>query len=868
MKFVWSKFESRLSLLFLVVGLAGLAYTYSRPADFHLTLEMASSVPSTAQVFYDIGNGFNETDSVKVPLTSRSLNSFQSFSFPLPKRTIFQLRLDPFTTAGQVIVRNVAIKKRDTVIAAFPASTIKGYNQIATRSEHGQDVQFATVPGANDPGLIFSLAAPLRLRWAFTPGQIQKLSIFYAGLALLFVLALISKRMILALLEKPVGVITRINARFDQMARSFPEDSFLEMDALTIWVYLGLAVLFVGACVLDLNGSSAGMYHIYGDGPQAKVLIGSPKGIRVDEWSYVTPDVLNQYFRADRFAFNDSVLGDHNIALTGNIPVKHISTLFRPQFWSFFVLPAGYAFAVYWQFKSLLLVAGVFTFLLLITRSSFWALAGALWYLFSPFTQWSFSWASALPEMIGCLCLAVVCFCYLTTGRNRMWLAVAAAGLAWSAINFFMCAYPPHLIPLAWTGLLVAGAWCVANRKSIFSGKELPARVLALAAAVAIIAAVGLDVYRDLRPAIAAVADTVYPGHRILPGGTLPIWDLFSQLLPWTETENQFPAALGNICEGSGFLWLAPFTLFCLPKLELSSFQKAALVALWICFIALFCWCVYPVPAVFGAITGLNRCTGARCMPALGLANIGIVSLTMARYKGAVLWTELQLGVLMVGVALFVSIFWATNEHLGKFFGKPELVAGAFLAAFLSMLVIAGKGRQLALWLIVSQALVFGTVNPVEVGIPEFTQSAFHRFVEAHRELVRSKWLVYSDTPIRSGFIAEAGCEVYTGTRYIPDVDHFALFAARGLDLNVFNRLGYLDAHPIALGQPTRFIQQSPVVVEWDVAPNDPILKQLGIGYVAFDTKPQPGLIDGLTPVSTTPIDNFWIYKLSDSSVQ
>lgn len=861
MNLAWTKFESRLALVFAALSLAGFAYIYSRPAELHLSLEMASSVPSTAQLFYDIGNGFGETDSAKAPVSSSSLNSFQSFSFPLPKRTIFQLRFDPLTVPGQVIVRNVVIKNRDEIVASFAPSQITAYHQIATRTQHANEVEFVTVAGANDAGLSFVTAEPLRLRWVLTRRQIRKLTFISGGLLCLCLLALFNKRKILLVWAKPVNSLVKLNTRFDRIAQTFPEESFLKIEALTIWVYLSLALLFLCACLLDLNGSSAGMYHEYGDGPKARLLLGSPKGIRVDEWAYVTPDVLNQYFRANRFAVNDSVLGNHNIALTGNVPVKHISTLFRPQFWSFFVLPAGYAFSVYWQFKSLLLVGGIFTLLLLITRSSIWALVGALWYLFSPFTQWSFSWASALPEMIGSLCLAVVCFCYITVGRSAKWLAVSAIGLAFAGINFAMCAYPPHLIPLAWAGILMAAAWCLANRAAILTTQSLLPRFTALLLASVLIVTVSLVVYSDLKSAITAVADTSYPGRRILPGGTLPIWSLFSDFLPWTETENQFPGVLGNICEGSGFLWLAPFSLFCLPKLQLSSFQKAALLSLWICFIMIFCWCVFPMPPLFGSLTGLNRCTGPRALPALGLANVAIVSLTMARFKGAVLWTELQLGVLIIGFGFFIAVLWGTNQHLGRFFGKPELVAGALFAAFLSMLVIAGKGRQLALWLIIPQALAFGLVNPIELGIPEFTQSNFNRFVQSHRELLQGKWLVYSDTPIRSGFVAEAGCQVYTGTRYVPDIDHFALFAQRGLDLNVFNRLGYLDAHPIAPADPTRFIQQSPVVVEWDIAPADPILKQLGIRYIAFDSKPQASWLNGLTPVSPVPIDNLWIYK-------
>ena len=108
------------------------------------------------------------------------------------------------------------------------------------------------------------------------------------------------------------------------------------------------------------------------------------------------------------------------------------------------------------------------------------------------------------------------------------------------------------------------------------------------------------------------------------------------------------------------------------------------------------------------------------------------------------------------------------------------------------------------------------------------------------------------------------GCEVYTGTRYLPDIDHFSLLAARGLDLATFNRLGYLDAIAIPWNQPSTFHLDSQVVVRWYVNANDPILRQLGIRYVAFDVKPAPDLSAGLRPISADAVDGFWLYELPD----
>ena len=52
-------------------------------------------------------------------------------------------------------------------------------------------------------------------------------------------------------------------------------------------------------------------------------------------------------------------------------------------------------------------------------------------------------------------------------------------------------------------------------------------------------------------------------------GGTTRWFVLLSSFLAWTQKESRIPAALGNICEGSSYLWIAPITLILLGRLKL-----------------------------------------------------------------------------------------------------------------------------------------------------------------------------------------------------------------------------------------------------------------------------------------------------------
>src|SRR5579884_748034 len=238
-----------------------------------------------------------------------------------------------------------------------------------------------------------------------------------------------------------------------QRPTDISSEIFFPINLAGLWFCLVCCCVVLIFTLANLNGSSEGVYADLGWGPKADVWIGHPRGIRFDEWASQTPAILNQVLKVNPLGGN-SILGGHDISLTANLQSRDIVMLFRPQLWPFFVFKLTYAFAAYWYLKALLLVIGVFAFLLMVTRSNLWAIICSLWYFFSPFMQWCYSWPSGLPEMIGSLCGAIVCACYLSVGRNRLAICISGALFAAAIINFAMCAYLPHLIPLSWLALV------------------------------------------------------------------------------------------------------------------------------------------------------------------------------------------------------------------------------------------------------------------------------------------------------------------------------------------------------------------------------------------------------------------------------
>ncbi len=492
-------------------------------------------------------------------------------------------------------------------------------------------------------------------------------------------------------------LVMRSKTVTDALAARY-SSAVLPLDSLAIWFYVSCLVLFFTASLLKLNGSSISFYSVaYGHGAHVKPWLGAPRALRSDEWGYHTPDVLSQAFRSDRFAVPDSDLGPHSASLIGNVPVRDVSTALRPQFWGFFLLPVEYAFAFYWQSKALFLIVGLFTWLLFITRSSCWAIAGALWFFFSPFMQWSYSWPSALPEMIGLACFGTVLLCYLLIGQSELGLMLSAIGFAICAVDFAMCAYVPHMIPIAWLSVAVLASWCISHRALILRRIKLRSRAVALGLSLLLIAAVGIHVYLQLHQTLIAVSQTVYPGKRVVAGGSFAFWQFLSHFMQWTEAEDHFPAAIGNLSEGSGFLWLAPLAVICLPRINLDKAGRAMLLGLCLCFVALLLWITLPLPAGVAHLLALDKVPPARAMPALGMANVAAVALCASHFRRAS-WQMGKLYRLALAAAIFglcVLAFVAANAKLSHFFSAVEVISIAAFTTFLIEAFIAG--RQLAL---------------------------------------------------------------------------------------------------------------------------------------------------------------------------
>ncbi len=827
-----------------------------------LVVEMRSDTTSTAQVFYDTGAGMSEAESGRAPVSAST--TYSMVRFPLPDRPLRGLRFDPIAGAGTFSVRRVYVTDPfGGIVRQFRPKDLLAINQIASRQDTALESLFATIPGANDPMLQLAFTGPL----SPSAGRPSNIAQVLGGL----VLALLFTSVAGGIYFVVGRYLSWPRRQLDRIAAAVSDPAFLVFDRLAIAWYLGIAAIFIAAVSAGLHGSSLSLFSSMGpvDG-SVQPILGWPKPIRSDEWAYHTPAILHQVYRDQPFSTDRVALGAGGAALISNVPIRHVTTLFRPQFWAFFVLPASYGFAFYWQFKAVLLLTGVFTLLLLLTRSSKLAAVGALWYGWSPWVQWGYSWPSALPELIGLFCLVMCATFYLSVGRRPDLLLAAVYICVSCAVNFALCAYVPHLISLVWFGLFLCGWWTWVRWKDIVTGDYLAPRVAAFCGAWLTVAVVMLVTYHDAEPALTTLANTSYPGRRSSPGGLYAMSMLFSHYFSFWADDVRFPLpqVFTNVCEWAGFFWLAPVTLFCVRAIGDDTYKRRAYLTLLIFGALLFAWLTLPVPASVGRMLFLDKTGSHRSQHVMGLVNVGLVMLFMSLSRTSGDHARDLRQSLVLGVAVFAVIFpvfQVVNTALANFLTLGQV---AVAASYISILIVAIAENRLSLFavfLLVPQFAVFGVVNPIGRGLRVVESSPLFEFVHTHPELLRDRWIVYSGAVPHSGFFNAVGCEVVTGLDYVPDLRSLSMFDPTGAQREIINRSVYFLAEPKYDEGPAKFELPEFNMVLWRVSPLDPGLRHIGVRYAAFVQPPPPHIAARMKPLSTEPISGFWLYELPDS---
>ncbi len=184
-------FDWRAICLALVLAVAAalpyLSTSIDRRDYFFFDVTLTSTSPGTTQVFWDLGKGYNETDSSRQPLKIEPKPVV--YRYMMPMGTFYHLRLDPIDGVGVFTFSHAQIANvRGKVVHKFKPDQFRPNGDIARVTVQGDTFTVVTKPNSHDPYLEIDLPEPLVLQptgkiW-LREGLPRAIPVFIIGLIL------------------------------------------------------------------------------------------------------------------------------------------------------------------------------------------------------------------------------------------------------------------------------------------------------------------------------------------------------------------------------------------------------------------------------------------------------------------------------------------------------------------------------------------------------------------------------------------------------------------------------------------------------------------------------------------------------------
>lgn len=141
-------------------------FLYQEATTPYLRVSLQSSIEGQAQLYYDKGQSFNETDSRRAYVGLD--NQYQDCLFPLPRlASISAFRFDPLMGSGTMRIREMTIVNGlGHGLLAIDSRLWRAVQQIRGFNIRNHELIVITDKSANDPQMILELSSPIVLNWS------------------------------------------------------------------------------------------------------------------------------------------------------------------------------------------------------------------------------------------------------------------------------------------------------------------------------------------------------------------------------------------------------------------------------------------------------------------------------------------------------------------------------------------------------------------------------------------------------------------------------------------------------------------------------------------------------------------------------
>ncbi len=813
-------------------AIAFIGQIHWRPAPFALLAEIRTDAPARLELHYNRGYGMRQ-EGVSTKLLEPA-SDFVRTRFLIEANTAQNLRLINFGNGQSLQLRSLTLKP---LFGAERRLTLNEVISVTPGTSMSENTDYIQVQSTGTEPLVLHLDGESR----HTASGAARLMQWP------FVIAMCLTAIGLVIFLRPAPSLGNTEPHLT---------SGLNHPARLRFVIIGSLILtYIGASLLNLNGSSTAVWREYADQklPDAGVILGQPQSVRSDEWMLQTPWIFSQSQRDPPFSSSNPNIGSDVTPLLTNLPVRHWSTIFRPQMWPFFLFETERAFAFYWNLKTFSLLLGAILFFGLLTnKRTFLDLAGAVFLTFSPFVQWWLSTPACLPEMLAMFFFGMWLGVIIYRGRTWWQIAASAVCLVVAIENFIFCCYPRFQVPLIYfAATLLVGGLIVSKRASEF-------RTLRFTCIGFVIGSVFLLTWlwwRDVAEILRVTSNLSYPGQIRYHGGDFAWTRLLGPSLEFSMTSDRYPETLANACEASGFFFIAP--LLALPvvrDLIRGRVDWLLLVPLIVIGFVLV-YMLVGVPIWVANLSGWALVYSGRANLLLGVASVVLLVRYLTRGNSEASTFLTRFLILVGSLILLIPILKVTNVRLGHFETSSTIAGAALLIGLVTVCLWVRSVAASCILLLVPQFYACALINPVSRGLPGITRSdLLHWVSDVHERTPDGKWLVLGTTVralVLPDFIKACGADVLGGTRCNPDYSMLQILDPTQKYRQVYDRYAWIHFQRGDVASPV-FVAGSGLTYEITIPLSETLLDDLQVTHVLeVDAPPDQEIPSGFHPVGT-----------------
>ncbi len=626
---------------------------------------------------------------------------------------------------------------------------------------------------------------------------------------------------------------------------------------------------------LKIHTSNIANWDIFfGQEKSESVLAGKPRFIRMDEWMITSTGIIGQY-NAGMPVKNETV-GDLNTPVIFGLPVKDISTVLRPNLWSYFIFDIERAYSFAWNFNIFFFLAGTFLLFMLLTKNNFWlSVTGTFFIFLSGGVQW---WSYFIGNYMLYLNGMFISFAYLLYNKKRWPMIIAGLIFILSAFGFIFNLYPPFQVPLLYLYLFLFAGFLL-QRKNFQTIKEnWKLKTIVFSVALIILVLFAYHYYNLVKDTYTMMLNTVYPGRRFSTGGALKDGKVFAEFFGIFMTDTHTPVQWQNICEASGFIMFFPIVFYAMGYYYFKTKKTdPLLISISIFLLIGLIYILIGFPAFLSKITLFSMSPDFRTLPIVGVTNCFLLICYIASTKTEIKKEKIswiELGVLAAAAFIFMLIVTTQISKATENYFTSREVGLAITLIVISYLLTRYKNfrfvKPALLILLIGMVIPNANVNPVTKGLaPILENPLVIDSKEIHEKDPAARWALFGNTRL-SHLLKANGINVFNCVKFVPPMKDMKVLDPKGKSDSIYNRYAWMTMNSKQVAQNFDVNWNDTVIFRQTfqdgytifIDPCSPKLKKLGVKYFVFDTVPNQKEVRCMTKLKEN--SGLFIYKRND----